>query len=180
MLYITYLLAAFERVIVQVQLVFVGLDHVVAVAADRVVHVILGIVKIVLRSDCHTLREAMTHVDLLYLAENVTAGHFHARDNLLTFGDIQFQVLHRLIPPVGDEHEVLEAGMFEFLHDELDGPAIGHVAWQFLVVDRHVRCERVHNHLKGLSQWHMLLVLAPADVNKVEAVGGHGGGVNGT
>ena len=62
----------------------------------------------------------MTHVDLLYLAENVTAGHFHSRDNLLTFGDIQFQVLHRLIPPVGDEHEVLEAGMFEFLHDELE------------------------------------------------------------
>ena len=178
MLDVTYLLTALERVVVEIEPVFVRLDHVVTVAFHGVFHVILGVVEVVLWSNRHALREAAAHVYRPDLAKDVAAGDLHACDDLLALRDVRLKVLHGLVPSVRNEHEIPEPGMLQLFHDEFDCPAVGHVARQLLVIDGHVRGQGVHHDLHGLPERQALLVLAPADVHEVEAVCRHGGGVH--
>ena len=69
--------------------------------------------------------------------------------------------------------------MLQLREYQLHRPAVRHVPRQLQVVDGHVGGERIDDDLHGLAQREALLVLAPADVDKVEAVGGDGRGVHG-
>ncbi len=58
--------------------------------------------------------------------------------------------------------------------DEDHRPLVGRVARQLLVDDRLVGLEAVDDHLARLREGEALLVLAPADVGQLGAVGGFG------
>ena len=90
----------------------------------------------------------------------------------------QLQVLQRLVSPVGDEDEVLESRVLQLREYQFHRTAVRHVPRQLQVVDGHVGGQRVDHDLHRLAQREMLLVLAPADVYKVEPVGGYGRGVH--
>ena len=153
---------------VEIELHAVGLDDMLAVALHLIVKAVLPIEQVGVLREGHPLGDSGGQVYGLDGLESLALATFDTGYYLLILRNIDFEILHGLIPSVGDEDNILEPRMLKFGDYHLYRTAVGHVARKFQIVDGKMRREGVHDDFQCLLERQVLLVVSPADVHQVE------------
>ena len=164
---------------VEIELHAVGLDDMLAVALHLIVKAVLPIEQVGVLREGHPLGDSGGQAYGLDGLESLALATFDTGYYLLILRNIDFEILHGLIPSVGDEDNILEPRMLKFGDYHLYRTAVGHVARKFQIVDGKMRRKGVHDDFQCLLERQVLLVVSPADVHQVEPIGGDRRGVHG-